>query len=148
MKIYIGGKITGECDTLWDRRKCEQKFNLYGLKFLYPPNGDIIPYTISGFGYSSYGKEAIHHTELGKSFVHGFIINSELIDSGKGSWEQYMKNDIATMLTCDEVHFLPDWEDSKGARLERYIAEFLKMKIVDVENTSTNETIHVYQNNS
>ena len=133
-KIYIAGKISGECDTPELKAKCYLKFHSYGLKYLYPPNGDIIPYTISGFSYSSYDADRISFTEAGKCFTHGFIINHELIYSGNGSWQKYMRNDITILLTCDEAHFLPDWEDSKGAKIEHQICVDLEIPIVYVKD--------------
>lgn len=104
-KIYIAGKITGEVESPELMQKCKKKFHDYSLKII---NNKT-------------------------SCTHGFLINSYLISSGLGTWSQYLKNDISVMLTCDEVHFLPDWQDSNGARLEHHIAEKLGMVMVFVE---------------
>lgn len=48
----------------------------------------------------------------------------------KCSWQEAMKICIPAMLDCDEVHLLPCWQDSPGAKLERDIALRLKMPIV------------------
>lgn len=53
---------------------------------------------------------------------------AELKDTGK-SWSWYMRKDIAGLMECDAIFLLKDWEDSKGARLEYYIAQQLEMKI-------------------
>jgi Domain of unknown function (DUF4406) len=45
-------------------------------------------------------------------------------------WDHAIKADIKKMLECDEVHLLPDWQESRGARLERDIALRLGMKVV------------------
>lgn len=47
-------------------------------------------------------------------------------------WETAMKKCIAAMVTCDEVHFLPCWVDSRGAKLEHDIAKQLKIPILYV----------------
>ena len=45
-------------------------------------------------------------------------------------WKDAVSNDIRKMLECDEVHLLPDGQDSRGAQLERDIALRLGMPIV------------------
>lgn len=47
-------------------------------------------------------------------------------------WPTAMKKCIKAMLDCDEVHLLPDWTDSTGARLEALIARNLSMEVVEV----------------
>ena len=53
---------------------------------------------------------------------------AEQEDTGK-SWTWYMRKDIAGLMECDAIFLLKDWEDSRGARLEYYIAQQLEMKI-------------------
>ncbi len=45
-------------------------------------------------------------------------------------WEVIMKAAIQMMMNCEELHLLPCWKESKGARLERDIAHRLEMPIV------------------
>lgn len=40
----------------------------------------------------------------------------------EATYAQHMGNDIAALLECDGVLFLPDWRTSKGCRLEREAA--------------------------
>lgn len=44
-------------------------------------------------------------------------------------WEEYMKEAIALMMTCERVLFLPNWSDSRGAKIEHALAKTLKMEI-------------------
>src|SRR5690554_148008 len=44
------------------------------------------------------------------------------------SWEAYMKECISILTSCDYIILLPNWKDSKGARLEQAIAYNLKIK--------------------
>jgi hypothetical protein len=45
-------------------------------------------------------------------------------------WQYYMRADISALVTkCDAIHMLPGWWQSKGARLEWYIATQLGMRI-------------------
>lgn len=37
-------------------------------------------------------------------------------------WADYLKKDIRLLLDCNEIHMLPGWRESRGARLECHIA--------------------------
>lgn len=50
-------------------------------------------------------------------------------------WAFYMRKDIPLLLNCDGIYMLNGWENSRGARLEHYIAQQLSMRIFD-EGTS------------
>lgn len=127
-RIYIAGKISGECESPELMKKCKDKFNSYGLRLLYPPLGIIIPYTITGINYSTDSTVFVTYFEGGLSFTHGLLINQAIL--GQGTWQDYMKNDLAVLLTCDEIHMLPDWKDSRGAKIEHQLALDLGIKIV------------------
>ena len=46
--------------------------------------------------------------------------------SGKEpTWAEYMREDIKTLVDCDAIAMLPGWGDSRGARLERQVADAL-----------------------
>lgn len=45
-------------------------------------------------------------------------------------WDDAVRSDIKKMLECDEIHLLPDWQESRGAQLERDIAIRLGMDVV------------------
>lgn len=45
-------------------------------------------------------------------------------------WPAAMRICIAALMTADVLHLLPDWSDSRGARLERDIALRLGIPIV------------------
>lgn len=99
-RIYIAGKITGE-----DLDKCEEKFNAYGHYL----------------AESKFITKLSNFRESGNiSFTHGFLINAHLIPDG--TWEKYMKNDLRQLLLCDEIHMLPCWVNSKGAKIEHQLA--------------------------
>jgi hypothetical protein len=55
---------------------------------------------------------------------------AELEEPGK-SWEWYMKRDIKELMDCDAILLLKGWKESRGARLEAYIASQLKIKIYE-----------------
>ena len=39
------------------------------------------------------------------------------------SWEGYMRKDLAALLTCTHIVMLPEWEQSRGAQLEKLVAD-------------------------
>ena len=45
-------------------------------------------------------------------------------------YENYMRGDIELLINCDAIYLLENWGTSKGARLEKKIAEVLKMQIM------------------
>ena len=49
-----------------------------------------------------------------------------------GTWEGYMRIALRQMLKCDAVAFLPGWAESRGALLERYIAQQVGLATVPV----------------
>jgi len=46
------------------------------------------------------------------------------------TWEEFMRAAISQIVTCDAVHFLPGWQQSRGSRLEHKIAKELGLHIV------------------
>lgn len=38
-------------------------------------------------------------------------------------WIDYMQYDLALLATCDYIYMLPDWQSSRGARIERRYAK-------------------------
>lgn len=49
------------------------------------------------------------------------------------TWADYMRRDLAWLLTCSAVATLPGWENSRGARLEVHVAEALEMPVRPVK---------------
>ena len=63
----------------------------------------------------------------------------EITPTGVGpwTWEQHMRADLAALLTCDVVVLLHGWETSRGAQLEKTVAEAIGLKVVDYALTET-----------
>ena len=55
--------------------------------------------------------------------------------AGPWSWEQHMRADLAALLTADVIVLLPGWEQSRGAQLEKTVAEAVGLMVVDYELT-------------
>jgi hypothetical protein len=50
------------------------------------------------------------------------------------TWAEYMRIDIAALVTCDGICPLPGWEESPGARLEMQIARELGFIVLDLDD--------------
>lgn len=60
-------------------------------------------------------------------------VNPASIDFGpevEASWEDYMRVCLPMLATCDYIYLLPGGEDSRGAVLEKQIADALGIKEV------------------
>ena len=47
-----------------------------------------------------------------------------------GDWREHMRADIANLLRCQYIYFLPDWQYSKGCRLELDVAMSCGLKVL------------------
>lgn len=45
-------------------------------------------------------------------------------------WHEYLRRDIKALADCTHIFMLSGWEKSKGARLEKHIAQELGMCVV------------------
>jgi hypothetical protein len=59
-----------------------------------------------------------------------FVVNPLKIEVEKENptWFDYMKVDIKALLECDYIYMLPNWEKSKVARIEKFIALIFGIK--------------------
>ena len=84
---------------------------------------------ISGLPYT----EAVERFTAAKAFLE--TLGYEALnptDNGidpESSWNDHMVADIRMLLEADSVFMLPDWRDSKGARIEHNIALELQKPI-------------------
>jgi hypothetical protein len=60
--------------------------------------------------------------------VHPFMINTD-----HANWLACMRRSITEIMTCDEVYFLPGWQNSRGAKIEYDLVESLGITKVLVE---------------
>lgn len=54
-----------------------------------------------------------------------------------GTWRGYMRMALRQLVQCDGVVLLPDWQQSKGARIEYWLASQLELVIaaeIDVQH--------------
>ena len=50
--------------------------------------------------------------------------------SEQDTWEVHIIKDIATLLQCKAIYMLQGWQESKGARIEHYIATEIGLSIM------------------
>lgn len=76
----------------------------------------------------------LFHAEASRLRTMGFtVINPAETDNGDTSrdWAYYMRKDITQLMQADAVVVLPDWEKSKGAKIEVNLAKELGIEILD-----------------
>lgn len=49
-------------------------------------------------------------------------------------WDYYLRRDIRRLTKCSAIVLLPDWNMSRGARLEKTVAEALGLYVVAYES--------------
>ena len=77
--------------------------------------------------------DAQHKFDLISSELKGMgyqVVNPIAESDDPQTWDEALRREIKKMLECDEVHMLPDWQESRGAQLERDIALRLGMEVV------------------
>ncbi|MCK9606229.1 MAG: DUF4406 domain-containing protein [Methylomonas sp.] len=64
----------------------------------------------------------------------GFVVENPAENTPPicNSWPGYMRIALRQMLTCDMVVFLPGWRQSKGAQLERQVANRLSIPVFEI----------------
>jgi hypothetical protein len=76
------------------------------------------------------------HAAAAKLRAAGFaVVNpADLNPDPAATWAQCMRADIKALCDCDGLALLPGWQDSRGAKLEKHIAEALAMDVRAVES--------------
>lgn len=69
------------------------------------------------------GYEVLNPVREGKRLEH-------CLETEKPTWVQYMKYAIATMMKADYIYMMSGWKQSKGARLEHFLARALNYNII------------------
>jgi hypothetical protein len=110
MKIYISGKISGltteEALNNFERAEKKLSENQWSLDSVY----DRPKRTFGS--------------------VNELVNPMKLEHNHNKSWEEFMKEDIGALLSCDAIYLLKNWGDSRGARIERAIALELGITIL------------------
>ena len=100
--VYISGPITGVKD--WKQRFDKAYKDLKELGFM-----------------------CVHNPrEIAEGVEIAFTVSRR-----EPEYKDYMKADLKMLLNCDVIYMLKGWEKSRGAVLERQIAQALKMEIMN-----------------
>ncbi|MCR4964822.1 MAG: DUF4406 domain-containing protein [Bacteroidales bacterium] len=58
------------------------------------------------------------------------VVNPIRFCASEWPWADCMRRCIARLMECDAIYLLNDWKQSKGARLEKYLADQLGLTIM------------------
>ncbi len=85
---------------------------------------------ITEFNFPAFHKAAESWRDKGHE-----VCNPAETDNGDTSKDRsyYLRKDIAALVGCDAIAVLPDWQYSRGSRLEVTIAHELGMPLYDAE---------------
>ena len=86
---------------------------------------------LPGLNFGAFHCAAAQLRALGYEVVNPAEKQSETEDL---SWEEYLRQDLQQMLTCDTIALLPGWETSKGAHLELHVAHRVGMRVTTVDH--------------
>ena len=79
-------------------------------------------------------EEVKYHFEKGKKAVvelgYTPIPPLELPHDHDKSWESYMREDLKALLGCTVLYALPNWHESRGAKIEVSLAQSLGIPVI------------------
>ena len=84
-------------------------------------------------GYDlKFARDKFHATSLlliqaGRTPINPFDLSVYHPDK---TWDDYMLDDIRGLFKCESIVMHSDWEQSKGARIEHFIAQELGLEIL------------------
>lgn len=84
-------------------------------------------------------------TKKGYTAINPHDLTKELINDEETRWEEYMKIDIAELVKCDVLFVFGNWEASKGATMELFIAQKLKIPIYYLEYLEKYEVLEPFK---
>ena len=58
------------------------------------------------------------------------VVNPTRLVSPTSDWQNAMRICIKNLAECDAIYMLPDWKQSKGAKLEHAIAKATGLKVI------------------
>lgn len=92
-----------------------ERMNMTGRVYISGPMTGLPEYNAGAFRAAAASLRAM-----------GFeVVNPSEIEplAGRRTWEHFMRADIKALCDCDIIVLLPGWQNSKGARLEAYVAK-------------------------
>ena len=82
-------------------------------------------------GLPGFNLRAFHAAELALSSLGIRVLNPAKQPPGL-TWTEYMRADLELLREATAVLMLADWQESRGARIERHMAEVAGLKIVGI----------------
>ena len=82
---------------------------------------------LPNYNFPTFHAAAAHLRCMG----HEVVNPAELPAPDDPTWENYLRGALRAMLTCEAVVLLPGWVLSNGARLERMVADRMRMPVYD-----------------
>lgn len=70
------------------------------------------------------------HAEAARLRALGYHVENPAENPAQPTWDAYMRQAMRQMLTCDCVALMPGWADSRGATLERYVAQQVGIEVI------------------
>lgn len=83
--------------------------------------------------FPAFNEAAARLRDLGYDVVNPV----DIVVGPDAQWAEFLRADIAQLVTCDAIAPLPNWWKSKGARLEMHIARELGMREIAVGVAAT-----------
>ena len=83
------------------------------------------------FNYPSFHEAAARLRALGFEVLNPAELFHEILEDGYSpkNWEFYMKGALREMMVCDSLVMLENWDMSRGATIEKELAEKLRMQV-------------------
>jgi hypothetical protein len=84
-------------------------------------------------GYPNFNRNAFDEVEKYLISKGKEVVSPVLSDqiSGKLTWKSCMRKSLQKLLHCNSIVMLPGWRESRGAKMERYLAEMLEYVIYE-----------------
>jgi hypothetical protein len=119
-RLYVCARTLGGCGARLTRAQL-----LDGPMILYvagPMTG------LPDFNYPAFASAAAELRAAGYEVLSPHEVEG---DDGPGTrtWAWYMRTGISKLLRCDGVALLANWHNSRGAMLEKYVADHLEMPV-------------------
>ena len=85
----------------------------------------------------------LFHSTAARLRAMGFeVISPAELNPITAPYREAMVNDILALVTCDHIVMLDGWEKSKGASLERHIADVLGITTLEIVAMETQLAPH------
>ncbi|ABD58086.1 hypothetical protein Porky_110 [Mycobacterium phage Porky] len=81
------------------------------------------------WNHPAFNRLAARYRAQGYEVINPAELDVEAGDVGDLEWHEYLRRDIKVLADCTRIVMLPGWRNSKGARLEHYIASELGFEV-------------------